>query len=129
MSDFTKMFEGFMKQGQELAEQMGSEVSKAQGAWLDQVKDYLPEGVAEQLGDVMGTGLDGKTRALATIAGITAKGAGDTAALTAAIKAALAADASRREITETIMQMAAVGALDGVGKAMPVAVTVFATDG
>lgn len=129
MSDFTKMFEGFMKQGMEMADQMGAEFSKVQGAWFDQVKDYLPEEVAARLSDAMGPGVDAKTRALLTIAGITAKGAGDTAALTAAIKAARSADASQREVSEAILQMAAIGALDGVGKAMPVAMSVFATEG
>ena len=129
MSDFQKMFEGFMKQGQDLADQMGQEFSKAQAQWLDQVKDYLPEGVAEQLGDIMGEGIDAKTRALLTIAGLTAKGGGDQAALGAAIQAARQAGATRREITETIMQMGAVGSFDGVTKAMTVAMTVLATDG
>ena len=129
MSDFAKMFEGFMKQGQEFAEQMGAEVQKAQSAWLDQVGDYLPDGMAEQLGDLMGPGIDTKTRALLTVAGLTAKGGGDREALAAAIKVAREAGASRREITETIMQMGAVGALDGVTKAMGVAMATLATDG
>ncbi|MBC6442050.1 MAG: hypothetical protein GDA53_02815 [Rhodobacteraceae bacterium] len=50
----------------------------------------------------------------------------DPAVLTTATRAALAAGASGREVTGTIMQMATVGAA-GVGKAMPVVVGVLVT--
>lgn len=129
MNDFQKMFEGFMKQGQEFADQMSGEVAKAQSAWLDQVKDYLPDEVAEQMGDALGPGIDAKTRALLTVGGLTAKGGGDREALAGAIKAARAAGASRREVSEAIMQMGAVGALDGVTKAMGVAMAVLSSEG
>jgi 4-carboxymuconolactone decarboxylase len=129
MSDFTKMFEGFMKQGQEMAEQMGKEFTKNQSVWLDSVKDMMPEGMADMAQGMVGDGLDAKTRALATVAGLTAKGAEDTIAITTAINAATAAGASKREISETILQMTAIGAVTGVPKAMMAAMAAFSTDG
>lgn len=129
MNDFNKLFEGFVKQSQEFAEKMGKDFAQAQTAWLDQMKDFMPEGMAETMKGMVGEGLDAQTRALATIAGLTAKGAEDTAVLTAAINAALVAGASQREITETILQMTSVGAVTGVQKAMMTAMTAFAMDG
>nr|WP_325253791.1 carboxymuconolactone decarboxylase family protein [Amylibacter sp.] len=129
MNDFNKLFEGFVKQSQEFAEKMGKDFAQAQTAWLDQMKDFMPEGMADAMKGMVGEGLDAQTRALTTIAGLTAKGAEDTAVLTAAIKAAMVAGASQREITETILQMTSVGAVTGVQKAMMTAMTAFAMDG
>lgn len=129
MSDFSKMFEGFMKQGQDMAEQMGREFAKNQGEWLEKAKDMMPEGMSDMAQGMVGDGIDTKTRALATVAGLTAKGAEDTTAITTAIHAATAAGASKREITETILQMTAIGAVSGVSKAMMAAMTAFSTDG
>ncbi|WGI23402.1 carboxymuconolactone decarboxylase family protein [Amylibacter sp. IMCC11727] len=129
MSDFSKMFEGFMKQGQDMAEQMGKEFAKNQAEWLGKAKGMMPEGMADMAQGMVGDGIDAKTRALATVAGLTAKGAEDTAAITTAIHAATAAGASKREVTETILQMTAIGAVTGVSKAMMAAMAAFSTDG
>ncbi|MDR6264403.1 carboxymuconolactone decarboxylase family protein [Roseobacter sp. N2S] len=129
MNDFNKLFEGFIKQSQDMAEKIGKDFAQAQTAWLDQMQDFMPEGMADAMKGMVGEGLDAQTRALATIAGLTAKGAEDTAVLTAAIKAALVAGASQREITETILQMTSVGAVTGVQKAMMTAMSAFAMDG
>nr|WP_323779240.1 carboxymuconolactone decarboxylase family protein [Amylibacter sp.] len=112
-----------------MAEKIGKDFAQAQTAWLDQMQDFMPEGMADAMKGMVGEGLDAQTRALATIAGLTAKGAEDTAVLTAAIKAALVAGASQREITETILQMTSVGAVTGVQKAMMTAMSAFAMDG
>ena len=129
MSDVFKMFEGFLKQSQDMAEQMGKEFTKNQGEWLDKTKDFMPEGMADMAQDMVGEGIDVKTRALATVAGLTANGADDTAAITTAIHAATAAGASKREILETILQMVAIGVVTGVSKAMIAAMAAFSTDG
>ena len=129
MSDFSKMFEGFMKQGQDMAEQMGAEFQKSQNQWFDAMKDHLPSEVADQMADMMGPSLDAKTRALLAIAGLTAKGAGDREALAGAITAARAAETSRKEIMETILQMGTIGAFDGVAKASTIAMAVLASEG
>jgi alkylhydroperoxidase/carboxymuconolactone decarboxylase family protein YurZ len=129
MSDVFKMFEGFLKQSQDMAEQMGKEFTKNQGEWLDKTKDFMPEGMADIAQDMVGEGIDVKTRALATVAGLTANGADDTAAITTAIHAATAAGASKREILETILQMVAIGVVTGVSKAMIAAMAAFSTDG
>ena len=129
MSDVFKMFEGFLKQSQDMAEQMGKEFTKNQGEWLDKTKDFMPEGMADMAQEMVGEGIDVKTRALATVAGLTANGADDTAAIITAIHAATAAGASKREILETILQMVAIGVVTGVSKAMIVAMAAFSTDG
>ena len=129
MSDVFKMFEGFLKQSQDMAEQMGKEFTKNQGEWLDKTKDFMPEGMADMAQEMVGDGIDVKTRALATVAGLTANGADDTAAIITAIHAATAAGASKREILETILQMVAIGVVTGVSKAMIAAMTAFSTDG
>ena len=126
MSDVFKMFEGFLKQSQDMAEQMGKEFTKNQGEWLDKTKDFMPEGMTQAM---VGEGIDAKTRALATVAGLTANGADDTAAITTAIHAATAAGASKREILETILQMVTIGVVTGVSKAMIAAMAAFSTDG
>ena len=129
MNDVFKMFEGFLKQSQDMAEQMGKEFTKNQGEWLDKTKDFMPESMADMAQDMVGEGIDAKTRALATVAGLTANGADDTAAITTAIHAATAAGASKREILETILQMVAIGVVTGVSKAMIAAMAAFSTDG
>ena len=129
MSDVFKMFEGFLKQSQDMAEQIGKEFTKNQGEWLDKTKDFMPEGMADMAQDMVGEGIDVKTRALATVAGLTANGADDTAAITAAIHAAIAAGASKREILETILQMVAIGVVTDISKAMIAAMAAFSTDG
>jgi len=129
MSDVFKMFEGFLKQSQDMAEHMGKEFTKNQGEWLEKTKDFIPEGMADMAQDMVGEGIDVKTRALATVAGLTANGADDTAAITAAIHTAIAAGASKREILETILQMVAIGVVTGVSKAMIAAMAAFSTDG
>ena len=129
MNDFAKLFDSFMKQGQDMAEQMGAEFQKAQAQWFDVMKDYMPPEVAEQMADMIGPGLDPKTRALLIIAGLTAKGAGDREALAGAVQAARAAEASRKEVMETILQMGTIGAFDGVAKASAIAMTVLAAEG
>ena len=129
MSDVFKMFEGFLKQSQDMAEQMGKEFTKNQGEWLDKTKDFMPEGMADMAQEMVGEGIDVKMRALATVAGLTANGADDTAAIITAIHAATAAGASKREILETILQMAAIGVVTGVSKAMIAAMAAFSTDG
>ena len=126
MNDVFKMFEGFLKQSQDMAEQIGKEFTKNQGEWLDKTKDFMPEGMTQAM---VGEGIDAKTRALATVAGLTADGADDTAAITTAIHAATAAGASKREILETILQMVAIGVVTGVSKAMIAAMAAFSTDG
>ena len=129
MSDVFKMFEGFLQQSQDMAEQMGKEFTKNQGEWLDKTKDFMPEGMADMAQEMVGEGIDVKMRALATVAGLTAKGADDTAAIITAIHAATAAGASKREILETILQMVAIGVVTGVSKAMIAAMAAFSTDG
>ena len=129
MSDVFKMFEGFLKHSQDMAEQMGKEFTKNQGEWLDKMKDFMPEGMADMAQDMVGEGIDVKTRALATVAGLTANGADDTAAITTAIHAATAAGASKREILETILQMVTIGVVTGVSKAMIAAMATFSTEG
>ena len=129
MSDVFKMFEGFLKQSQDMAEQMGKEFTKNQGEWLDKTKDFMPEGMADMAQEMVGEGIDVKMRALATVAGLTANGADDTAAIITAIHAATAAGASKREILETILQMVVIGVVTGVSKAMIAAMAAFSTDG
>ena len=60
MSDFSKMFEGFMKQGQEMAEQMGKDFAKNQADWLDKAKGMMPESMADMAQGMVGDGLDAK---------------------------------------------------------------------
>ena len=129
MSDVFKIFEGFLKHSQDMAEQMGKEFTKNQGEWLDKMKDFMPEGMADMAQDMVGESIDVKTRALATVAGLTANGADDIAAITAAIHAAIAAGASKREILETILQMVAIGVVTDISKAMIAAMAAFSTDG
>ncbi|MEM6617676.1 MAG: carboxymuconolactone decarboxylase family protein [Pseudomonadota bacterium] len=135
MSELAKFFDGMMRQSQDMAEKMGMD-TRLMDPWREMMvknvelaEDMVPAQMKEALEHMVGQGLDPKARALTTVAGLTARGAEDTAILTTAINAAIAAGASNREISETILQMAGIGAVTGVPKAMTIAMGIMASKG
>ena len=73
-------------------------------------------------------GLDAKTRLLLTIGALTVQGAVAEPQLRLAVRHALKAGATQREIAETIWQMSMFGGLPAMQKALELAQSVFAQE-
>jgi 4-carboxymuconolactone decarboxylase len=74
-------------------------------------------------------GLDAKTRLLVTIAALTVLGAQAEPQLRLAIRHALEAGATQREIAEVIWQMSLFGGVPATTRALEIAQGVFGEDG
>ncbi|MBL3565017.1 carboxymuconolactone decarboxylase family protein, partial [Rhodovulum sulfidophilum] len=70
-------------------------------------------------------GLDSKTRLLVVVAGLTVLGAQADAQFKIAVRHALEAGATEREIAEVIYQMAMLGGIPAMSRALDLAQTVF----
>jgi 4-carboxymuconolactone decarboxylase len=132
MSDpFTQFFTQMMEQGQKMAAGLNP-ASAGLGAGLDMAAfaklfPTLPKDVAEAwFGKTHNPeGLDAKTRTLVVLTGLVVQGSSGEALLRPTIAQALAAGATKREITEVILQCAAFGALPAMQKALEIAQSVF----
>jgi 4-carboxymuconolactone decarboxylase len=127
----SQMFAQMMEQGQKMAAGFAPAAANL-GAGLDMAAfaklfPTLPRDVAEAwFGKTHNPdGLDAKTRTLVVLTGLIMQGAGGEALLRPTISQALAAGASKREITEVILQCAAFGALPAMQKALDIAQSVF----
>ncbi len=133
MSDpFTQFFAQMMEQGQKMAAGFNP-ASAGVGAGLDMAAfaklfPTLPRDVAEAwFGKTHNPeGLDAKTRTLVVITGLVCQGGAGEALLRPTIAQSLAAGASKREITEVILQCAMFGNMPAMQKAMETAQAVFA---
>ncbi len=131
MSDFDKLFEDMMKQGQEMAQTFAPNSDMFDPANLDK---FMP-GMSKTFLDAMfgnsvnKEGLDARTRFLVVIAALTAQGATQTAQLKLAIQSALVAEATQRDIIEVILQMGMYGGAPASTAAMTVAQDVFTAKG
>jgi 4-carboxymuconolactone decarboxylase len=125
--DFTKMFAGWMAQGQEMAKAF---VPSMDAKAFEALFPAMPKEMLEAwFGKTFNPeGLDARTRFLLTIAGQVMQGAQAEAALRVTIRNALAAGATQREIAETIWQMGMFAA-PAVPKALEIAQGVFTETG
>ncbi|MFV2002396.1 MAG: carboxymuconolactone decarboxylase family protein [Paracoccaceae bacterium] len=110
MSDFNKLFEDMMAQGQKIARELGPEFEKFQAATLDGMSGEaatLPKDFMEMiLGSTFNAeGLDATSRLLAMIAGMTVQGAPVEEMFKSTVRHALKSGARRQQIAEVITQM------------------------
>ncbi|MCV2863714.1 carboxymuconolactone decarboxylase family protein [Albidovulum sediminicola] len=128
MSDaFQKMFQQMMEQGQEMARSINPALENFKGfdfakMWPTMSKDMMEMWFGNTFNR---EGLDAKTRLLLTIAGLTVLGAQAEAQMKIAIRHAVEAGATQREIAETIYQMSMFGGLPAMTKALEIAQSVF----
>jgi len=120
----TQFFAQMMEQGQKMAAGFGQPDLAA----FAKMFPTLPKDVAEAwFGKTHNPeGLSAKTRSLIVLTGLIVQGAGGEALVRPTIAQGLAAGATKREITETILQCAAFGALVPMQKAFETAQAVFA---
>jgi len=125
---FTKMMSQMMEQGQEMVRAFNPalETMKVQG--FDQLFPTMSKDMMEMwFGKTFNReGLDAKTRLLVTIAALTVLGAQAEPQLKLAVRHALQAGATEREIAEVIWQMSMFGGLPAMQKALETAQAVFA---
>ena len=117
--DFAAMMKKMMEQGQDMAKAFTSSFGAMPAMSKDMLetffgKTYNPEG------------LDARTRFLVTIAALTVLGPLGEAQLVLAVKNALTAGATKREIAEVIWQMSMFGGMPAMQKALEIAKAVFA---
>lgn len=129
----SQMFAQMIEQGQKMAASFGAPMGAMGGGQVDMAAmaklfPTLPKDVAEAwFGKTHNPeGLDAKTRTLVVLTGLVTQGAAAEALVRPTIAQALAAGASKREITEVILQCAMFGALAPMQKAMEAAQSVFA---
>lgn len=136
MSDpFTQMLAQMMEQGQKMAAAYTHPMNPMAGqfsggidmAALAQMFPTLPREVAEAwFGKTHNPeGLDARTRTLVVLTGLIVQGTAGEALVRPTIAQALAAGASKREITEVILQTALFGVLPSMQKALETAQAVF----
>ena len=125
---FTQAFAQMMEQGQKMAAGFNPASSGLDMAAFAKLFPTLPKDVAEAwFGKTHNPeGLDAKTRTLVVITGLICQGSSGEALLRPTIAQALAAGATKREITEVILQCAMFGNMPAMQKAMETAQAVFA---
>ena len=116
--DFAAMMKKMMEQGQDMAKAFSSSFGAMPAMSKDMLetffgKTYNPEG------------LDARTRFLVTIAALTVLGPLGEAQLAPAVKNALSAGATKREIAEVIWQMSMFAGVVPMQKALEIAQGVF----
>ena len=126
--EFTKMFKAMVESGQEMARSFNPalenfQVKGFENLWPTMTKDMMEMWFGKTFNR---EGLDAKTRLLVTIAALTVLGAHAEPQLKLAIRHALEAGATKREIAEVIWQMSMFGGVPAMQKALELAQAVFA---
>jgi 4-carboxymuconolactone decarboxylase len=124
----TQFFAQMMEQGQKMAAGLAQPMASVDMAAFAKLFPTLPKDVAEAwFGKTHNPdGLDARTRTLVVLTGLTVQGAAGEALLRPTIAQALAAGATKREITEVILQTSVFGGLPAMQKALEIAQAVFA---
>ena len=125
---FTKMFQQMMDSGQEMVRAFNPALETMQVKGFEQFFPTMSKDMMEMwFGKTFNReGLDAKTRLLVTIAALTVLGAQAEPQLKLAVRHALEAGATQREIAEVIWQMSMFGGLPAMQKALETAQAVFA---
>jgi len=128
MSDFAKLMEQMMEQGQKMVRDFNPELEKFQAKGFEGVTANMPMDMMEMFwGKTMNPdGLDAKARLMAMIAGMTVQGAPVEEMFKTTVAHALEAGASEQEVAETITQMSVLGGLPAMTRALEFAQSVIA---
>ena len=124
----TKMLQQMMESGQEMVRAFNPALETMQVGGFDKLFPTMSKDMMEMwFGRTFNReGLDAKTRLLVTIAALTVLGAHAEPQLKLAIRHALEAGATKREIAEVIWQMSMFGGVPAMQKALELAQAVFA---
>ena len=127
MSDFSKLFESMMTQGQKMVRDFNPQLEKFQAGGFEGMMPTMPKEMMEMFwGKSMNPGgLDAKTRLLVMLAGMTVQGAPVEAMFKSTVSHALEAGASEQEIAEAITQMSLLGGLPAMTRGLEFARAVF----
>ena len=125
---FTKLFQQMMQSGQEMARKFNPGLENLDPRAFEKMIPTMPADMLEMwFGRTFNRdGLDAKTRLLVTVAALTVMGAHAEPQLKLAVRHALEAGATQREIAEVIWQMSMFGGLPAMQKALETAQSVFA---
>ena len=128
--DFTKLWAGWMAQGQEMARAFAPAMEGVDVKAFERLFPTMPKDMLEAwFGRTFNPeGLDARTRFLLTIAGQTMLGAQAEPQLRVTIRNARAAGSTQREIAETIWQMSMFALPAATQKALQAARSVFAEE-
>ncbi len=128
MSEFARLFEQMMAQGQDMVRAFEPAMEKLRAQGLEKMMPTMPREMMDMFwGNAVNKGgLDARTRLLAMLAGMTVQGAPVAPMFRATVAHALEAGASEQEIAETITQMSVLGGLPAMTRALGFARDVFA---
>lgn len=129
--DFTKMFQAMVEQSQEMARAFNPALENFQVKGIDALFPTMSKDMLEMwFGKTFNRdGLDARTRLLVTIAALTVLGAQAEPQIRLAIRNALQAGATKREVAEVIYQMSMFGGVPAMTKALEIAQGVFGETG
>lgn len=129
MSDaYAKMIQQMIESSQEMVRAFNPALENIKAAGFEKMFPTMSKDMMEMwFGRTFNReGLDAKTRLLVTIAALTVLGAQAEPQLKLAVRHALEAGATQREIAEVIWQMSMFGGLPAMQKALEIAQAVFA---
>jgi 4-carboxymuconolactone decarboxylase len=129
--EFTRMFKTMVEQGQDMVRAFNPGLESLQVKGFETMFPTMSKDMMDLwFGKTFNReGLDAKTRLLVTIAALTVLGAQAEPQLRLAIRHALEAGATRREIAEVIWQMSLFGGVPATTRALEIAQSVFGEDG
>ena len=129
--EFSRMFKTMVEQGQDMVRAFNPGLETFQVKGFETMFPTMSRDMMEMwFGKTFNReGLDAKTRLLVTIAALTVLGAQAEPQLRVAIRHALEAGATQREIAEVIWQMSMFGGLPAMTKALEIAQSVFGETG
>ena len=129
--EFSKMFKAMVESGQNMARAFNPALETFQVKGFETLWPTMPKDMMEMwFGKTFNReGLDAKTRLLVTISALTVLGAHAEPQLRLAIRHALEAGATKREIAEVIYQMSMFGGVPAMTKALEIAQGVFGETG
>ena len=129
--DFTRMFKAMVEQGQDMVRAFNPGLEAFQVKGLEALFPTMPKDMMDLwFGKTFNReGLDARTRLLVTIAALTVLGAQAEPQLRLAIRHALEAGATKREIAEVIWQMSLFCAVPATTRALEIAQSVFGETG
>ena len=127
MTDFSKLFEQMMEQSHAMAKAFNPALESFQVHGFDKLMPTMPKDFMDMMwGNAFNKdGLDAKTRLLAVLAGLTVLGAQAEPQFRSTVRHALEAGASQQEIAEVIYQMAMLGGIPAMTRALQIAQGVF----
>ena len=130
MSDFAKIFQQMLDNGQEMAKAFNPSATGFDTKVFENAVPTMPPEVMEMFfGKTLNRdGLDAKTRLFLTLAALTVLGAQAESQIRLTVRHALAAGATPQEIAEVIGQMAMFGGVPAMTKAMELAKDVIEKD-